>query len=286
MLNYLRKLKRFVYANRQDMLWSNALNIERFRHEHLTINPKYTAKHLQRYEFQTCSQNGEDGMITELFRRIGVTNSYFIEFGVERGIENNTVNLLRKGWSGLWIEGSPEFCARIKETHADVLTSKRLTVLNSIVDASNVEALFSTGGVPAAPDLLSIDIDGNDWYVWRAISKYQPRVVVVEYNSHFQAEEDVVVSYNPTVGWDGSMYFGASLAAFDRLARERGYNLVGCDFTGTNAFFVKSDLLGEHFQAPFTPAFHWEPCRFFLHRRVGHPSRYGAYTSAAEQLTR
>ena len=286
MFRVMAQLKNYLKVSRQLARWGNSLQIEQYRHEHLIANPKYTEKHLQRHEFQTCSQNGEDGIIAELFRRIGTTNKTFVEFGVEGGIENNTVNLLRDGWSGLWIEGSERWVNSINRTHADVITSRRLTVLCSMVDAENIESLLSTGKVPQEIDLLSIDIDGNDWYVWRAIRAVNPRVVIVEYNSHFNATEDVIVEYRPTSGWDGTFYFGASLAAFDALARTKGYSLVGCDFTGTNAFFVRDDLLGDHFAGPFTPAHHYEPCRFYLSNRLGHRQRYGIFTKSTAQLAR
>jgi hypothetical protein len=286
MFKATRKLKdiakRFLKPTNQLL----SLEIDRYILDHLTNNPKYSARALQRFEFQTFSQNGEDGIISEIFRRIGTTNKSFVEFGVESGVENNSANLLLNGWNGLWMEGSPKFHEEILRTREEAIQSGRLSVIRAFVHAENIEELLRQGNVPVEPDLLSIDVDGNDWYIWRAIVSYHPRVVVVEYNGHFQPTDDFIVTYDKSYWWDGSFYFGASLKAFCLLAETKGYSLVGCDFTGTNAFFVRTDLVDDHFEGPFTPEKQYEPMRYFLNRRLGHPQRVGNFESAAVQLSR
>jgi len=116
------------------------------------------------------------------------------------------------------------------------------------VTAENIQALFRKYQVPRVFDLLSIDIDGNDYWVWKTIADYHPRVVVIEYNSTIPPTESKSVPYDPNYMWDGSTnYFGASLLALARLGDQKEYTLVGCDSSGTNAFFVKQELVRGRF---------------------------------------
>ena len=108
-------------------------------------------------------------------------------------------------------------------------------------------------------DLLSIDVDRNTYYIWRALRERRPRVVVVEYNATFPPSDEWVVAYDPAKGWNSSSYFGASLKSYELLGRELGYTLVGCGLAGTNAFFVRSDLVTDRFEPPFTAEHHYEP---------------------------
>jgi len=245
---------------------------QQFLNDNLFNNPKYTdSKRLNKHEYQVFSQNGEDGIIAEIFNRIGITNKYFIEFGVENGLECNSTNLLYKGWSGFWIDGNTDSCKQIGERFKDLIDSEQLKIKNAFIDADNIQSLFDDAGAPAEPDLLSIDIDYNDYYIWKAITRYKPRVVVIEYNSIFRPDTEFVVKYNAKRTWDNTSHFGASLAALEKLGAEKGYRLVGCVFTGSNAFFVREDLIGDLFEAPYTAENHYEPNHDFLLFRAGHP---------------
>jgi hypothetical protein len=127
-------------------------------------------------------------------------------------------------------------------------------------------------------DLLSIDIDYNDYWVWKAVDVANPRVVVIEYNAALRPPMSLVVPYDPTRSWDGSNYFGASLEALVRLGRTKGYRIVGCNFSGANAFFVRDDLCADHFLDPPTAEEHYEPPRYFAHLMTGgHRGRPGLY---------
>jgi hypothetical protein len=246
------------------------IQIAQFLNDNLYNNPKYSqSKRLNKAEYQVFSQNGEDGIITEIFNRIGTTNKYFVEFGVENGLECNSTNLLYKQWQGLWIEGSSHFYAEINSTFKDIVDSGRLTVKNQFINAENIEEIFKSADVPAEPDMLSIDIDYNDYYVWKAIVNYKPRVVIVEYNALFRPDTNFVVPYNANRTWDGTSYFGASLLALQQLADEKGYCLVGCCFVGSNAFFVRKDLINDNFEAPYTAENHYEPIRDYLYFKAG-----------------
>jgi len=231
---------------------------------------------LNTFEQKVFSQYGEDGIIQEIFRRIGVTNQTFIEFGVGNGLENNTLNLLMQDWLGLWIEGDSSHAANIRNHFSDELSSKQLHFIEDFITPENIEELFAAAQMPEEPDLLSIDIDGNDYYVWEAINRYKPRVVVCEYNAIFpppqrwrmaRAHQMVPIS----------SHFGASLASLTALAERKDYKLVGCSLSGANAFYVRSDVVAGHeFVDPFTAENHYQPARYHLYvPAAGHPARNG-----------
>jgi hypothetical protein len=229
-------------------------------------------KRLNRFEKQVFSQNGEDGTIAEIFQRVDQRSRTFLEIGVGDGLENNTTYLLMQGWTGSWIEGSAERVATIFKRFEGLIAQGALTVMRSFVTAENISDLADSSQVGEEPDLLSLDIDRNTYYVWRALDRIRPRVVVVEYNATLPASVDWKVEYRADRVWNGTAYFGASLKALELLGRERGYALVGCDLAGVNAFFVRDDLCEDKFEAPYTSENHYEPPRYFLGCRNGHPA--------------
>ncbi|MCJ8277940.1 MAG: hypothetical protein HRT44_11080 [Bdellovibrionales bacterium] len=199
---------------------------------------------LRNFEDKVYSQNGEDGILQEIFRRIGTTNQFFVEFGVENGQECNGRYLLeKKGWQGLWIDGSKENVQQAKEQFSQF----PIKIFNRFITKENILSLFTEAEVPQELDLLSIDIDGNDYWIWDELKEYLPRVVVIEYNAKYSDNEDWVMPYNAKHVNDGSSHFGASLAAYSRLAKKLGYCLVACDNMGVNAFFVRKDLITDKF---------------------------------------
>jgi len=236
----------------------------------LEHHPRYREpRRLHCYAFQVNSQNDEDGIIHEIFRRIDTSSRVFAEVGVGDGTENNTAFLLSQGWKGFWIDGSDAFLRTINARRD--LQNGCLRSCVSFVEKENIAALFEKLGVPKNFDLLSLDIDQNTFYIWEALREFAPRVVVVEYNATIPPDIDWKVQYVANRLWDGTLNFGASLKAFEKLGSQLGYSLVGCDFTGTNAFFVRNDLVADKFADPFTAENHYEPPRnHYLHRR-GHP---------------
>lgn len=252
----------------------NMLQVEDYLQTHLYNNPRYhQPDKLNRFEFQAFSQVGDDGIIEEIFKRIGVTNQYFIEFGVEDGTETNSTYLLYKGWKGLWMDGSEANIKAIHQHCSKAIARGDLKAVQAFITAENIEFLFQQAGVPTEPDLLSIDIDRNDLYVWKAINQYKPRVVIVEYNAVYRPGCEFVVDYDAAAMWDGSSNTGASLDAFCKLGESKGYKLVGCCFAGVNAYFVREDLIGSHFTGPFTAENHYEPPRYYLYTKPGHPRK-------------
>ncbi|MGV3595128.1 MAG: hypothetical protein ACO1NK_07760 [Sediminibacterium sp.] len=270
------KLRRTLNLEQMDTRLSriNDLQIEQFLLEHLYRNPRYQQPDkLNRYEFQAFSQVGDDGIIEEIFKRIGTTNQYFVEFGVEDGKETNSTYLLFKGWKGLWMDGSERNIASIHASCAKAIQRGDLKAIQAFITAENIESLLQHAGVPTEPDLLVIDIDRNDYHVWKAIQQYRPRVVIVEYNAIFRPGCEYVIEYDAGAMWDGTGNTGASLESFCKLGAEKGYKLVGCCFAGVNAYFVREDVMGDHFTGPFTAANHYEPPRYHLYHKPGHPRK-------------
>ena len=247
---------------------------QKFLHE-LRQQPRHAdAKRLARFEHQVFSQGGEDGIIREIFRRIGETDRTFVELGVGNGLENNTAFLLLQGWSGLWLEGSRKNCAAIRESFAQEIHQSKLELAEALITRENAAELILARMPSPTFDLLSIDVDRNTYHVWSALDALRPRVVVVEYNAVFPGDMIWTVDYSPDKPWNGTMYFGASLKALEQLGSRLGYKLVGCDMAGTNAFFVRGDLCADKFCEPFTAENHYEPVRYFLHARAGHRAAF------------
>jgi hypothetical protein len=222
---------------------------------------------------QYWSQNYEDGMIAEIFRRIGVKAKTFLEIGVGDGRENNTAALVAMGWSGWWIDGDQKACDKISAKLRETPTvATRLKVRQAFVSPEKIAGLLEELGVPAEVDLFSLDIDLDTYHVWVALKQFRPRLVVVEYNAAFPPDQVWVHPYHPGRIWDGTQTFGASLKAFERLGADFGYALVGCDILGNNAFFIRNDLVADKFVAPYTAENHHEPPRYHLLSRSGHPS--------------
>lgn len=223
-----------------------------------------SSKCLNRYERRIFSQNGEDGILQEVFRRIGGGDHLFLEIGVD-GPENNTTYLLTQGWRGYWIEGDRRSVARIRRAFREPLTAGQLTLLQSVVTMENLCGSLRRLEVPAEIDLLSLDVDRNTyWILAAALPVVRPRVLVVEYNAIYPPEIEWKVQYDDARWWNRTSYFGASLKAYESLCRAYGLSLVGCDLAGVDAFFVRQDLCGDRFEEPFTAETHYEPPRYYL----------------------
>lgn len=192
------------------------------------------------FERSVNSQNGEDGILALILYRIGLASNWFVEFRVQDGSEGNCVSLAQEGgWDGLFIEGDDEHFALLEDRWKD---EPRIRALHATVTADTANELFVGAGVPAEIDVLSIDVDGNDYWIWEALEGFRPRIVVIEYNASVDPEATVSVPRDDDHVWDGTDYFGASIGALRHLGRDRGYRLVHTDSAGVNAFFVREDL--------------------------------------------
>ena len=140
------------------------------------------ATRLENFGFRVHSQSDEDGIIQEIFSRIGTTNRVFVEFGAEVGLECNLHYLLEQGWTGFWIEGQPLYKDAILAHHDARLRSGQLKFKSAYVYPDNINSLIAGAGIGGEIDMLSIDIDSNDYHVWKAIDVISPRLVIAEHN--------------------------------------------------------------------------------------------------------
>lgn len=217
--------------------------------------------------FRSYSQNSEDGILLFIFALIGCTNRKVVEICAGNGIECNAANLIvNHNWRGLLFDGN---AANIEMGRAFYFKHPNTFVQPPVLETAwitpdTINALIKDNGFSGEIDLLSLDLDGMDYWVWRAIECIQPRVVVLEHSSPWGADRAVTVPYRPdfvATFVDGSPeYCGASLPAFAKLAKSKGYRLVGVEPLGFNAFFVR-DGLGETVlpEVPVESCFSQEP---------------------------
>jgi hypothetical protein len=245
--NRLKYYYRKAYQKWHYDTFKTLINLGRIQAENNKSKKNITA--LEEVAFQVFSQRGEDGILQYIISQIEIPNKIFIEFGVEDYTESNTRFLLiNNNWSGLVIDGSSDNTRFIKSDF--IYWKYDLTAYNSFITTENINELISRYTSCEDIGILSVDIDGNDYWVWEAINVIRPRIVVCEYNSAFGAHEKVSVPYSPsfvrTKAHYSNLYFGASLAAFCHLADKKGYDFIGTMDAGVNAFFVRKDL-----SAPF-----------------------------------
>lgn len=214
---------------------------------------------LQVYGRKVHSQNDEDGILEYLFSRIPPRESFFVEIGVgppwrggalqdvtKTGLECNCRLLAERGWRGLFLDGESYPAS--------------LGVTQGFVTAENINELLVDNGVPEDFDLFSLDIDSNDYWVWKAL-KYQPSVVIMEYNAAIAAAESKTIPYDPEFNWSAhgrTAYYGASLLALTRLGEQKGYTLVYAN--GVNAFFVLSSLVPNRGDFVYERIYKYKDC--------------------------
>ena len=209
-----------------------------------------TLPELADVEFRSSSQNGEDGILHYIFSLIGVTNRRAVEICAGDGLECNTANLvITQGWPSLMIDGDAAQIERGRSFYSTCRTTWLAppAMVAAWVTAENVNALVGGAGFSGSIDLLSLDLDGNDYWIWKALDCVAPRVVVLEFNAACGPERSMTIAYQPDFRLDFSQQpyrCGASLQAFVGLAQSKGYRLVGVESRGVNAFFIK-DGLGE-----------------------------------------
>jgi len=201
------------------------------------------------YEFKIFSQWGDDGIIQYLIKNLSIKNETFIEFGVQDYMESNTRFLMmNNNWSGFVMDGSKELLNRLENQKwywKYCLSHKAVWIhkdnINELIASTN----FADIGI------LHIDIDGNDYHILKEIdmSRLNPSIIIMEYNSVFGEERKITIPYDKefhrTEAHYSNLFFGASLAALNDLAVKRGYDLVSCNKAGNNAYFVRNDLLNS-----------------------------------------
>ncbi len=207
---------------------------------------------MRRREARCYSQNGEDGLLLEILSEVGVQFHSLVEIGCGSGEESIGATLVVQfGWRGLLADRNAQQVRKARrffhEKHG--VSLDRVSVESETVQPDSVDQWLSECGFSGAVDVLAIDIDGNDYWLWKAIAAIDPRIVVIEYNASLGPEEKLSVPFSPDHdpyrhhprGW----HHGASLAALEELGKSLGYSLVACDSMGVNAFFLRRDLLTE-----------------------------------------
>jgi hypothetical protein len=222
----------------------------------------FASINLTDFERRVYSQNGEDGILEKVFEVLGILeDGYYVEFGAESGGECNT-HYFREtyGWQGLLMDGHYQ--------------DETINLQREFITSENINILLDKYNTPENFDLLSIDIDFNDYYVWEAIEeRFSPKVVIIEYNASHLPTEDCIVIANPSGGWDGTNYFGASLLSLFRLGTKKGYSLVNTTVGGVNAIFIRNDLISaspDLFQNINDVEALYHPARYGWGPRGGH----------------
>jgi hypothetical protein len=199
-------------------------------------------------EFKVFSQFGDDGIIQYLIHHLSPLPDSFVEFGVEDYRESNTrFLLLNDNWRGLVLDSNQKNISRIQES--EIYWRHTLTANSAWITRDNINDLLRDAGFVGDIGLLSIDIDGNDYWVWEKLDAVNPVVTIVEYNSVFGPDLAVTIPYDPNfarykVHFSGQ-FWGASLSALHLLAKRKGYSLVGCNSGGNNAYFIRNDRIGN-----------------------------------------
>lgn len=201
--------------------------------------------------FRISSQNQEDGLTLALLTEAGATSRRFVEIG--SGLSGGNSGFLARecGWPGLMVDGHEGHMVQVSRRFPTV------TAVAAWVTRDNINQLITSHGFGGEVDLFSLDLDGNDYWIWEAMTACAPRVVILEYNSMFGPDRAVTVPYEATFDRHRyhTTYYGASLSALSHLSARKGYRLVCVEPTGVNAFFLRSDV------APHVPA--CEPKRAF-----------------------
>ncbi|GHT83539.1 hypothetical protein AGMMS49960_09870 [Betaproteobacteria bacterium] len=250
--------------------------------EKLAVNPR----RLELYGFKVYSQGDEDGIIEEIFNRLGICVGTFCEIGVENGLECNSLYLIHKGWRGCWLEGNSKQQEPIISKFSSLLLNHRLAVAIGYVTPQNINQAVADvlQGISInyeELDFLSIDIDGMDIYLLEAIN-FRPKVICIEYNAKFPPPVHKKPVFDPECIWRQTDYMGASLVALVESASQLGYVLVCTNICGANAFFVRADLVNDAFDTSLRVKELYNPCRYHLiadlyYHDAGHPADFGPY---------
>ena len=203
---------------------------------------------LWKYEFKVFSQWGEDGIIQFLVNNLEIRDRAFIEFGVEDFAESNCRFLMMKDqWRGFVIDGSEANIKKLQNSY--YYWQHHLSAKAAFITSENIAGLLEDSGFPKDLGILSVDIDGIDYYVLEALSDWRPSIIIVEFNEVFGWDRPVTVPYEPSFvrhkRSSSNIYYGANLPAYLSLLNKRDYALVGTNSVSSNAFFVKRCLLND-----------------------------------------
>ena len=192
------------------------------------------------FEYRITSQNNEDGIIEYIFSKIS-NNKFFVELGFDF-FECNSLNLIKNGWDGILIDADEDRCIKIERCLKYFYPKNNVKILNERIDRENINKLISSNINHEQIDFLSIDIDGNDYWVLEKIDTNKINVICVEYNHWIGNNTRRVIPYNKNFAYKYDYYFGASLHSYVNLLNSKNFDLVAVDSSGTNAFYVKKNF--------------------------------------------
>jgi len=212
------------------------------------VKSKKRIKSLNEVEFKVFSQFGDDGIIQWLVNNLDIPNKTFIEFGVEDYRESNTRFLIMNdNWSGFVMDGDQQNVSRI--VNSEYYWKHELFTKCAFIDCSNINDLIASCPFDKDIGILHIDLDGNDYWIWKEINIISPIILILEYNSVFGINRAISVPYDSgfmrTKAHYSNLYWGASLRALHTLSTDKGYSLIGCNSAGNNAYFVRNDKLND-----------------------------------------
>lgn len=235
-------------------------------------NDKYkNNKRLEPYGFKGNSQIDEEGIILEIFNRIGTENKNFVEFGCGgQELENNTLFLVKSGWKGLWMDLDSKRVSFLRNILKKPFNSGRLKIETENINSSNINNILKKHNITEELDLLSIDVDSNDYWIWKEINleNIKPRLVILEYNAKYKPPMEWIRK-NGSEKFNKTDWMGASLQSLTNLSNKKGYKLVSCGVGGANAYFVREDLVKDKFEEPFTAENHFQKARYYLCKERG-----------------
>ncbi len=241
----LARLKQYFVSDTNKFLTTNALLMGKILSKN---NANQFYNHINEAEFKVFSQWGDDGIIQYLISKIEVSKKIFIEFGVENYTESNTRFLLvNNNWTGLVMDGSEDHINYIKND--EIYWKFDLIAKCAFITAENINQLIKGEGFEGDIGILHIDIDGNDYWIWKALIVISPEIIIMEYNSVLGIERPVTIPYKADFyrndGHHSLLYAGSSLLSLCDLAEEKGYYFVGSNSAGNNAYFVRKDKIGS-----------------------------------------
>jgi hypothetical protein len=245
MKNFLKKkIQNFIGLT--DIRNKNELILKNLGLLHNKLNKDKKFDNIQDYEFQIFSQFGDDGIIRYLINNIKNIENKFIEFGVENYEEANTKFLLESfNWEGLIIDSNNNYVSDIKKKN--YYWRYNLNVANEFISKENINSIINDNNFSGEIGILSIDIDGNDYWIWEEINAVNPSIVIIEYNALFGDELSVTIPYNKNFSRNNNqkdnVYYGASLNALFKLGNKKNYSLICTNSNGNNAYFLRNDLI-------------------------------------------
>jgi hypothetical protein len=196
------------------------------------------------YEMSFFSQNGEDGVLVEVLRRVGSGTRRFVEIGASHAEANCLFLADVLGWQGWFVEAASNEVARLRRRFTG---NCNVSIVEAFVDRDNINEVLGSAGATGEMDVFSLDIDGNDYWVWEALEVIHPRIVIVEYNSALDQQRPIAQRYEAASTWDGTDAFGSSREALRELGNRKHYRLVHADIAGVNLVFVREDLCAGRF---------------------------------------